>query len=462
MRPARTSEPLLWLGGAAGVVLFGLLETKLFYSVSPLVGVAAPFVIAVVLAVVLRPQIGICAGLAGVPLEVFHASGGSFQITPLKALLLLAAGSIVLRSLWGADRLRVPAALVAYGAGLLWMATGLAQARDPAIVERMLTTWVAFGIVALYVSNGTPRQIRQVLWAIVFAAAATALLAIATGSAQQAVDSATAVTNRATGSFTHPNQLAFFLVLSLPPALVLAVRGGRPVLRIAASGAAVAMLIALVLTLTRGAIIGATVSLLIMLVWPPFRRMAAAVLVALALFVAFNFSAIQHSKEVSLVGARLGTVLNSQQANTNNERLRIWKTVPTIVGDHPIFGISLGNFKDYSLQYGLVEGGLPFEHAHNVPLTIVTEQGLPGLALFLLTLFFTVRAGVVALGRRMSPLFPDALAVMAGLGGLFVNGLTDYPPGDAPNMALIMVEIGLLLAVSRLLRDEPAAGSART
>jgi len=453
----RTREPVVWLVGAAGVVLFGLLEGALFYSVSPLVGFAVPFVLAVVVAVVLRPQLGICAGIASVPLDVLHASGGSFQLTALKALLLLSAGAVVLRALWGADRLRVPAALVTFGLGLVWMATALAHARDEAIVERMLVTWTAFGIVALYVANGTPRQIRQVLWSIVFSAAATSLYAIATGSAQQAVDSATAVTGRATGSFTHPNQLAFFLVMALPAGIVLAVRPGRPSLRLLAAGSSVAIFVALVLTLTRGAFIGVGIALIVMLTWQPFRRAIAAVLLLLGVIAAVNFNAISHSKEINLVGARLATVTNSQEANQNNERLRIWSTVPQISADHPIFGIGLGNFHSYSLQYGLSEGGQAFEHAHDVTLTVLVEQGIPGLILFLLTLFFAVRAALAVLRRRTSALFPFGLAVAAGLAGLFVNGLTDYPPGDAPNMALIMVEIGLLLAVSRRMTEaEPA------
>lgn len=461
MRLARTPEPMVWLAAAAGIALFGVLEATLFYDVSPLVGLAAPFALAVAVAVVLRPQLGVCAGIASVPLDVLHASGGSFQLTALKALLVLAAGSIVLRALWGTERLHVPAALVTFGIGLLWMTTGFAHARDAAVVLRMLTIWAAFGIVAVHVANSSPRRIRQVLWAIVFSAAATSLYAIATGSAQQAVDSATAVTNRATGSFTHPNQLAFFLVMALPAAIVMAVRTGRPALRLLAAGSSVVIFVSLVLTLTRGAFIGVAVALVFMLVWAPFRRVIAGVLLVLAVIAAANFNTISHSKEINLVGARIATVTNPQQANQNNERLRIWSTVPQIVSDHPVFGLALGNFPDYSLQYALSEGGQPFEHAHNITLTVLAEQGIPGLILFLITLFFAARAALVALGRKASPLFPYALAMIAGLGGLFVNGLTDYPPGDAPNMALIMIELGVLLAVSRLMSEErPSAASA--
>lgn len=463
MRVARAPEPVFWLLGALAIAVLGVLETTLAYQLSPLAALAAPIGLAVAVVVLHRPQVGICAGFLSVPLEVLHASGGSFQLTPLKVMLVLSAAGILLRVLRGLDRLTVDPLLVAYGAGLLWMATGFANAPDTTTVMKMLTMWTAIGIVALYVSNGTPRHVRQVLWSIVIGAAATAMIAIATGSTQEAVYNGAEVTNRATGSFTHPNQLAFFLVLSLPAGLVLGVREQRPALRLLAGGAVVAMFVALMLTLTRGAIIGAAFSLAAMLVWAPFRRLAATALVALAAFAAFNADAISHSKEVSLVGARLATVLHSDQANVNNERLRIWGTVPRIVSDHPVFGLGLGNFQQYSIQYGLVEGGLPFEHAHNVALTVLSEQGIPGLLLFLLAVFLAARKALIALGRKTRPMFPYALAVIAGLTGLFVNGLTDYPPGSNPNMTLIVVELGILIAVTRHLvtgESLPEAGPA--
>ena len=180
--------------------------------------------------------------------------------------------------------------------------------------------WSAFGLVALWVSNGTPRQTRQVLWAIVAAAAMTGAIAVLTGSTQEASAGATAVSGRASGSFTHPNQLAFFLVMALPPGLVLAVRN-RGLLRGVALGAVVVIFVALLLTLTRGAIIGAAFSLAVMLVWLPFRRVAATVLVGLAVFAALNSGALSRSKELNLVGARLATVLDKQQATVNNGRL---------------------------------------------------------------------------------------------------------------------------------------------
>jgi O-antigen ligase len=310
-------------------------------------------------------------------------------------------------------------------------------------------------VVALYVANADPRRARMVLWAVVAGAVVTALMALASGTAQEARAGATAVEGRAQGSFTHPAQLAFFLVMALPPALVLAVRS-RGLLRVAAVGSTGVIVFALMLTLTRGAIIGSAVSLGIMLVWPAFRRIASVALVGLLLFAILNGDAISRSEQLSLVGQRLATVVDPETASVNNSRLKIWRTVPEVWLEHPVFGVGVGNFGEYSLQYGLSEGGKGFEHAHNVALTVLSEQGAVGFGLLLLMIFLLFRTAAGALGRRSHPEFAYALAPMAGLGGLFVNSLTDYPPGSNPNMALLLIEIGLLVATARALRQPPS------
>jgi O-antigen ligase len=447
VRQGRAPEALLWMAGGVGIGLLAILETTLFYRASPMIGFAAPIALALGAAVLASPQLGACVGIAAVPLEIVHT-----QISPMEGVLLLTAGSILLRWAFGRLQLEIDPIFFVFGAALLWMAAGFGIARDEFIVIRTVLMWSAFALVALWVSNAKPEQMRQVLWAIVVAATLTAAIAILSGSAQEARAGATAVEGRAQGSFTHPNQLAFFLVMALPPALVLAVRS-RGLPRLAAIGATGVLFTALLLTLTRGAIIGASFSLALMLVWAPFRRVAAVVLVALLVFAVANGDALSRSKELNLVGARLATVLDRNQATVNNGRLQIWSKVPRIVGDHPLFGLGSGNFSQYSLQYGLSEGGRAFEHAHNVALTVLVEQGIPGALLLALTLWLIFRTAATALTRREHPDFPYALAPIAGLAGLFVNSMTDYPPGSNPNMALLLIEIGLLVAATRHLRN---------
>lgn len=444
--------PGLWLAGLAGVALLGVAQAQLLYETSPMVGVGVPIVLAVGLAILHDPRIGLLLGLAAIPAEVARTSAGSFSLSPMEAVLVLTAGAIVVRWATGAERLRVDPVLLAYGAGLLWILVGYGQARDGFIVMRILVMWTAFGVVGLYVANLAADRVRQVLGAVVLAAAANSAIALLSGTAQEARQGATAVEGRAQGAFTHPSQLAFFLVMALPAALVLALRS-RGAWRPLWAACSAMTFVALMLTLTRGAIIGAAFSLAIMLVWAPFRRLAAVILMCLLLFAAVNWEALSRSDQLSLVSARLATVLDRESANVNNGRLRIWATVPQIAADHPVFGLGAGNFKDYSLEYGLSEGGVAFEHAHNVALTALVELGIPGFLMLVLTLVLLGRHAAVALRARGDPRFPLALAAIAGLGGLFVNSLTDYPPSSNPDMALLLIEFGVLVSVARALRS---------
>ena len=451
MKRSHASDAVWWAGGAAGIVALAIVQTTLSYRISPVVGVGLPVALAVGAAVLWRPQVGIVLGLAAVPLEVARTSAGSFTLSPMEVMFLLTAGSIAVRWALGVERLRVDPVLLAYAAAIVWILVGLGGARDSFVVVRITLMWSAFGLVCLFVANQAPERIRQILQAVVFAAAANGAIAILTGSALEARDGATAVDGRAQGAFTHHNQLAFFLVMALPPGLVMAMRG-RPVPRALAGLASAVILAALLLTLTRGAIIGAAVSLAAMLVWAPFRKLAATVLIGLLLFAVVNADALSRSPELNLVGARLSTVLDRQSATVNNGRLEIWSTVPEIVADHPIFGVSAGNFQQHSLEYGLREGGRPFLHAHNVAMTVAAEQGLVGLALLAVVVVLLVGYARDVLRRKDDPGFPLALGVVAGLAAVSFNSLTDYPPGSNPNMALMLVMVGALIALRRALR----------
>jgi hypothetical protein len=51
---------------------------------------------------------------------------------------------------------------------------------------------------------------------------------------------------------------------------------------------------------------------------------------------------------------------------------------------------------------------------------------------------------------RWIPDYGLALGVVAGLAGLFANSMTDYPLRANPVMALLMLEVGAVLAYARL------------
>jgi len=61
-----------------------------------------------------------------------------------------------------------------------------------------------------------------------------------------------------------------------------------------------------------------------------------------------------------------------------------------MMGDHPFFGVGIGNYKEHYLRYTNDERGLP-RSAHNSYLAIGAEMGVPALLAFLLLHFFAFR-----------------------------------------------------------------------
>ena len=414
---------------------------------SPLIATGLPLGIAIVVAIARKPIVGVYIGVLSVPLERSGFAAGGADVTPSKGLLLLTGLACAGHLLFSEERKRIPATYGAFVGLLLVMALGLTTAVKPFTTLKILVQWSAYLAMSIYIAQAARHQVMRILGCLAVSGAILGALAVVSAKPQQVVGQA--ATGRAEGSFTHPAVLAFFLVLVLPPTIALGFRAARWVRGPALVAAALA-LAGIVLSLTRGAILGAALSLLIMLAWAPFRRVAAALLVGLIIFSAFNVNAIERSQQLRVIGDRLETITQTQ-ATADNERLLIWAKTPAIIADHPFIGVGSGNFVEISPAYGIVEfGGLPFVHAHDVMLTIAAENGLVGLGFFLAFIggVILTAARVFKWGRE-SPAFPFALAVFAALAGLFVNGLTDYPPSALVIMAMIMIEVGAFFSLAR-------------
>ena len=445
--------PILLILAAAGAAAAW---TVLAYLTSPLVAVALPAAAVVAFLIARRPITGVYLAILAIPLERLGFAAGAADVTPAKALLVLTGAAAVGHLAMNPGARRLHLAHAAFGGLLVIMAIGLTIAPEPFTTLKIVVQWAAYLAISMYLLTVDRDQLLRVLTCIAIAGGILGAVAALSTDAQSV--SGQAATGRAEGSFQHPAILAFFLVLALPPAIALAFRGKtwmRPVL-IVAAGLCVA---GITLSLTRGAILAAGLSLIVMLAWPQFRRVAGALLVVLIILAAFNWDAISGSRQFEVIGSRLQTITETR-ASQDNQRINIWRKTPAMIADNPFIGVGAGNYGELSPSYGITGyGGRAFVHAHNVLLTIGAEMGLIGLGLFLVFVGAVVATalGVLRLGRG-SPDFPFALALFAGLAGLFFNSMTDYPPSVLVIMAVVMIEVGAFIALAR--RALPASGSA--
>lgn len=452
LRRESTYLMLAVFGGGAAAAL----QTLIAYQVSPLAGLVVPLAIAAAALIAWRPILGVYMALLAIPFDGEQFEVGALAFTPAE-IAVFATGAAALVHIAAARRR--PRLHPAYGffLGLILVsALGLTFSPEQDVLIRITGLWLALLLVSVHISTCPPREAETVLVCLALSGGIAGVLAVLGIEALEVHAGGEAISGRATSVFAHPNVLGVFLLMALAPAMVLSGRGspGRRTLMLAASAAIVA---GLVLTLTRGAVIGAVVSLLVLMTWPSFRRAALGVLVVLAAVVALNWDSLAESPQATVVQERFGTLTSAEKLGAN-PRVEIWSRTLSMVADRPLFGVGEGNYDEFSPRYGLLDiGALHYDHAHNIFLTIAAELGLVGLALFVAFVWSLARAAYRLLRRRDPRTYALALAASAALAGLLMNSLTEYPPRTSSIMATIMIEIGVLLALVRVHMDEAAA-----
>jgi O-antigen ligase len=198
-----------------------------------------------------------------------------------------------------------------------------------------------------------------------------------------------------------------------------------------------ALLVALALTFTRSAWIGACAALALLAVLRDRRLLALAPLVV-ALFIALA---------PAQVTDRLYSIFDLNDP-TNRDRVAMMRAGAGMIADHPITGVGPDQVKAVYAQYRDASAVQPLNvHLHNVPLQIAAERGLPALALWG---WFIV---MVALDSwrsfRRNARTSLAAGALASLAAMLAAGLFEYNFGDSEFLMLFLVLITLPQAHDR-------------
>ena len=192
-----------------------------------------------------------------------------------------------------------------------------------------------------------------------------------------------------------------------------------------------ALIVALVVTLTRNALVGACVGVGLLLILKNIR------LVVIAPIAAVAFVAIAPAPVLDRVYSTFDL-----QDPTNRDRLAMVTAGTAMVRDHPITGVGPEMvqvvYADYRPPTGVNEIN---QHLHNVPLQIAAERGLPAL---LLWAWFVVMV-VIDLTKRYRQPQSRALAAagLASIACMLTAGMFEYNFGDSEFLMLFLVLITL-------------------
>ena len=252
-----------------------------------------------------------------------------------------------------------------------------------------------------------------------------------------------------------PNSVAGGLVMLLPLGIGFALGGRRWWLRTACALASLFAGSVLVLTQSRGALVGMAFAVLVMLiVWNRWFLLAipAVILGGLA--------------APGVLGAEwLSEFMLSNTATSAAEslegRLEIWTRAIYMVQDFPATGVGLGMFDQVmDLLYPLymVVPETDIFHPHSVFLFQAVSSGLPGLigflALILLLLIMAVQS--IRLSQREEA-WPLAMGLLGALVAYLAHGMFDSPTSFIRASAILWIVFGLQAALWLHLREERAA-----
>ncbi|HEX6214301.1 MAG TPA: O-antigen ligase family protein [Vicinamibacterales bacterium] len=198
-----------------------------------------------------------------------------------------------------------------------------------------------------------------------------------------------------------------------------------------------ALLVALSLTLTRGAWVGVAVGVAVLFLSKDFRLLAVIPIVAVAGIVLAP----------QALTDRVYSIFDPNDL-TSRDRVAMLQAGVAIVKDYPLTGVGPDQIERAYPNYRVADAVKATNpHLHNVPMQIAAERGLPALAAWL-WFVTSVTIGLVRLLRK-SRQKSLAAAALGGIAAMLAAGLTEYNFGDSEFLMLLLVIITLPFAANR-------------
>jgi O-antigen ligase len=239
---------------------------------------------------------------------------------------------------------------------------------------------------------------------------------------------------RALGSFSNPNYLGAYAAMLTVVAVALASHTRSRLVLVVLIGIAVLTSVALVISLSRGAIIAALVGMS-WLALARSRKLALVVLAA-AIFGTFVIYPLFIEWRLENLTGSASAQSYAIMAQSDHGRLTGTLAGPLLFLTAPLFGIGFGHFVPMSV---LVTGSDPI-NAHNWYLTVLAEQGAVGVVLVALLSVALVRA----LRTRPRTARTTGFAVLGSLAAasLFLEPPTSFQTLAVPSIVLVAALVG--------------------
>jgi len=198
------------------------------------------------------------------------------------------------------------------------------------------------------------------------------------------------------------------------------------------------------LTLTRGAWMGLSAAIIVMLFI--YRKKFGVLITAAGLVAALLLYGTSTTFKT-----RVDQALNPSQSY-DSERYNLWRTNWEIFTDYPVFGIGHGDYKDYLPSYfaklGIAEDHFQ-SHAHNQYLQFLSNTGLVGFAFYMTFIFGLLFLTYQNYRKHRDPLFLGSLGAQIAF---HVGSLTECNFERAKVRLVYLFFCALSLSIAAQLR----------
>jgi O-antigen ligase len=270
--------------------------------------------------------------------------------------------------------------------------------------------------------------------------------------------------------FYDSNDLALFIVCTIPLALYFVGRPTRMRDRLLAAAALAVFMVAIVKTGSRGGFVG---------------------LVAVGLFLVFGFKAVSLTRRLSALAVAavvlnlvagsaywdlMGTMLNPTEdynwsGNADAGRMAIWERGLGYMAENPLFGVGVKAFPVAEGTISPIAGrqqlgiGVKWAAAHNSFVEIGAELGIPGLIAFVLLFWYMVKACRTVMKRasRGGEWPNDASLAQAFIGTIIGYAVSGFFLSQAYS-AFLYVTAGIIVGLAAVRgreQGQPSTGSRR-
>lgn len=343
-----------------------------------------------------------------------------------------------------------------------WMILGLPFAVwRRATFELIVEVW-SKGIMLMIVLAAVADTVKHLR--VMTAAMGAAAVTIAVISQLAGVTSADGRLTVPGSTLQNPNDLAQLILISLPFWVFASLTRRTPVLKYGMLAVTLPVLIVLMQTGSRGAVLViALLTVLFLFSLGPVRAVATLVPLGVAGLVALSFTPEATLSRIFTIFASRHEVSSQDELSavaSRESRLFLLREALRLTFDHPLLGVGAGGFMAAANDAGSArQGPTKWQETHNAYVQVSSETGIPGFLLY----FGAMGLCLVQLHRIRKKARAQRQPDMAGMAQCIQFSLLAFAVSSLfSNYAYLMyfpTLAGLTVALERIARRRPAAAA---